>query len=228
MKNVTMKKIVVFGAGRIAETAYYYLTNDSDYEIVAFTVDGAFITKDEVLGLPVVPFEEIINKYPPSEFAMFVAVGYQNLNQFRALKYTEAKEKGYSLVSYISSRTSNVGNAPVGDNCFILEHQAIQPCCRIGNNVTIWSGNHIGHHSEIKDHCFLTSHIVISGGTVIEPYCFIGVNATIGHTITIGAKSIIGAGAIITKSTKEKSVYIARDTEPFRLDSTMFLRLSSL
>ena len=159
---------------------------------------------------------------------MFIAVGYQDLNRFRAKKYYEAKALGYNLISYISSRASNFGNVEVGDNCFILENQAIQPCSKIGSNITIWSGNHIGHHSIIQDHCFITSQVVISGGTTIEEYCFIGVNASIGHAITIGRESIIGAGTLITKSTKPKSVYIAKDTEPFKLDSDQFLRFSKL
>jgi sugar O-acyltransferase (sialic acid O-acetyltransferase NeuD family) len=223
-----MSKLLVFGAGKIAEVAYYYLTNDSPHEIAAFTVDEDFITKKELFGLPVVPFEEVEKMHPPDEFKMFIAVGYQNLNKLRAAKYNDAKGKGYELISYISSRASNFGNIEIGDNCFILENQAIQPCSMIGNDVTIWSGNHIGHHSNIGDHCFITSQVVISGKTIIEPYCFIGVNATIGHGIIIGRESFIGAGCLITKSTKEQSVYIAKDTEPYALDSSHFLRLSKL
>jgi len=223
-----MSKIVIFGGGMIAEEAYYYLTADSPHEIVAFTVDGSFITKNELFGLPIIPFEEIEKKYPSHQFKMFVAIGYQNLNKLRATKYHEAKDKGYELTSYVSSRASNFGDVEIGDNCFILENQAIQPCSKIGNNVTIWSGNHIGHHSAIGDHCFITSHVVISGNTTIEPYCFIGVNASIGHGITIGRESIIGAGSIITKNVEPKSVYIAQDTPKYKLDSATFLKFTKL
>lgn len=223
-----MNNLLLFGTGKIAEVAYYYITNDSPYKIKAFTVDEKFITRKDMFGLPVIPFEEVENIYPPDEFKMLVAVGYLDLNKFRAAKYSEAKIKGYKLISYVSSRASNFGNVEIGDNCFILENQAIQPCSMIGNNVTIWSGNHIGHHSSIGDHCFLTSQIVVSGNTIIEPYCFIGVNVSIGHGIVIGRESIIGAGSLITKSTKEKSVYIAKNTEPYALNSSDFLRLSGL
>ena len=223
-----MSNVVVFGAGKIAEVAYYYLSNDSPHKIVAFTVDENSLDKSELFGLQVLPFEGIEKTYSTDEFKMFIAVGYHDLNKFRARKYDEAKQKGYELISYMSSRACNFGDVEIGDNCFILENQAVQPCSKIGNNVTIWSGNHVGHHATIKNHCFLTSQIVISGNTVIEPYCFIGVNATIGHEITIGRESIIGAGCLITKSTKEKSVYIAKDTEPYALDSSQFLRFAKL
>jgi len=223
-----MSKIVIFGAGKIADEAYYYLTYDSPHEIVAFTVDVAHIPGTEKLGLPVVPFEEVQNLYPPSDFKMFVAIGYHELNKLRARKYAEAKAKGYELISYINSRASNVGKVEVGDNCFILENAVIQPCSKVGSNVFLWSGNHVGHHASVGDHCYIAGQVVISGSTKVEPYCFIGVNATIGHEITIGEGSFIGAATLITKNVAPGSVYIAADSPKFRLDAEHFLKLTKM
>ena len=223
-----MAKIVIFGAGKIADEAYFYLTNDSPHEVVAFTIDREYMTDVEKLGLPVVAFEEVQKTYPPDDFQMFVAVGYQDLNKFRAQKYEEAKAKGYRLISYVSSRASNVGNVEIGDNCFVLEFAILQPLARIGNNVFIWSGNHIGHHASVGDHCYIAGHVVISGSTKIEPYCFIGVSAVLGHEITVGTESFIGAGTLVTKNVEPKSVYITADTSKYRLDSASFLRLTKM
>lgn len=223
-----MAKIVIFGAGKIADEAYFYLTNDSSHEVVAFTTDGEYLTDTQKLGLPVVPFEEIQNLYPPDTFQMFVAVGYQDLNRFRERKYHEARAKGYQLISYVSSRASNFGNVEVGDNCFILEFAVVQPEAKIGNNVFIWSSNHIGHHASVSDHCYIAGNVVISGSTKIEPYCFIGVSAVLGHEITVGAESFIGAGALITKNVQPRSVYITADTPKYRLDSATFLLLTKM
>lgn len=223
-----MSKIVIFGAGKIADEAYFYLTNDSPHEVVAFTVDSEHLSASEKLGLPVIAFENVTRDYPRGEFKMFVAVGYQDLNKFRARKYEEAKAKGYELVSYISSRAANIGQVEVGDNCFVLEFVVIQPYARIGSDVFIWSGNHIGHHASVGDHCYIAGNVVISGNTKIEPYCFIGVSATLGHEISIGAESFIGAGSLITKNVEPKSVYITPDTPKFRLDSATFLRITKM
>jgi sugar O-acyltransferase (sialic acid O-acetyltransferase NeuD family) len=223
-----VSKIVIFGAGKIADEAYFYLTNDSPHDVVAFTVDAQHLPGSEKLGLPVVAFEEVVDRYPPRDFKMFVAVGYQDLNKLRARKYEEAKAKGYELVSYVSSRASNFGNVEVGDNCFVLEFVTIQPCSKIGNDVFIWSGNHIGHHASVGDHCYIAGNVVVSGNTRIEPYCFIGVSATLGHEIVVGADSFIGAGSLITKNVDPRSVFIAPDTQKFRLDSASFLRLTKM
>jgi len=186
---------------------------DSSYEIAGFTVHKDRISEKEVLGLSVVPFEELESNYPPEKFAMFVAVGYKRVNTARAEIYEICKSKGYELVSYINSRTSHCGEIEIGENCFIFEENVIQPFVRIGNNVIIWSGNHIGHHSQIGDHCFIASHAVISGHVTIGPYCFIGVNATFREGIKIAPKCVIGAGAVILKNTKEEGVYGVKSTE---------------
>lgn len=223
-----MSKVLLFGAGKIADVAYFQLTHDSPHEVVAFTVDGEYVTQQEKWGLPVVAFDEVLERYPPEDFKMLVAVGYQDLNRFRARKYQEAKDKGYELISYVSSRASNFSNVPIGDNCLVLENAVLQPCSRMGNNVFFWNGNHLGHHARVEDHCYIAGQVVISGTAVIEPYCFLGVNATIGHEVTIGRESFIGAGALVTKNAAPKSVCIVPDTQKFRLDSDSFLKLTKM
>jgi sugar O-acyltransferase (sialic acid O-acetyltransferase NeuD family) len=223
-----MSKIIIFGAGKIADVAYFQLSNDSPHEVVAFSADGDYISQKEKFGLPVVAFEEAQAKYPPDDFKMLVAVGYQDLNRFRAQKYGEAKSKGYELISYVSSRASNFGKVEIGDNCLILENAVIQPCSKVGNDVFFWSGNHLGHHASVEDHCYIAGQVIISGASVIEPYCFLGVNSTIGHEIRIGRESFIGAGALVTKNVAPKSVYILPDTPKFRLDSDSFLKLTKM
>jgi len=45
-----MSKIIVFGAGQIAEIVYHYMSSDSDHEIVAFTIDRDRLNEKEFLG----------------------------------------------------------------------------------------------------------------------------------------------------------------------------------
>lgn len=203
-----MARLVLFGAGDIARLAHYYFTHDSEHEVVAFTVDGEYRRADEFLGLPLVDFAGVPDLYPPDRFEMFVALSYTRMNQVRAAKYEQAKRLGYRLASYVSSRCTFLTDQPVGDNCFVLEDNTIQPMVRIGNDVTLWSGNHIGHDAVIDDHCFIASHVVISGHVHVCSYCFIGVNATLRNSITIAPHTLIGGGAAIMADTVEGGVYV--------------------
>ena len=203
-----MARVVIFGAGDIARLAHYYFTHDSTHDIAAFTVDKEYIKNPTFLGLPLVGFDEVIKLYPPVDYKMFVAVSYAKMNKVRAEKYERAKQLGYELVSYVSSKCVFLTDNPVGDNCFILEDNTIQPFVKIGNDVTMWSGNHIGHDSLIEDHCFISSHVVVSGNVHIQKYCFLGVNSTLRNSITIAPETLVGAGAVITSDTIEKGVYV--------------------
>lgn len=203
-----MAKIILFGTGDIAQLANYYFTTDSEHEVVAFTVDKEYLNSDSYEGLPLVAFDEVEEKYPSSEYKMFIALSYAKMNTIREEKYFKAKEKGYELISYVSTKCSYMSQFKHGDNCFILEDNTIQPFVKIGNNVTLWSGNHIGHHSEIKDHNFVSSHVVISGHCIINSNCFLGVNATLAHKVEIAKETLLGAGAIIAKNTDERGIYV--------------------
>jgi len=210
------EKVVIFGTGSFAEVAYYYLTKDSPYEVVAFTADREYIDKEKLFGLPVVPFDEVEKKYPPEKYKMFIAVGYSRVNKIRAKKYFEAKKKGYTLISYVCSKAIVWDNVEIGDNCFIFEANVIQPYVKIGNDVIIWSGNHIGHHTVIGDHCFIASHAVISGHCRIGAYTFIGVNATLRDGITIAEECIIGAGTLVIHDTEKGGVYVGAPAKMLR------------
>jgi sugar O-acyltransferase (sialic acid O-acetyltransferase NeuD family) len=210
-----MARVVIFGTGDIARLAHFYFTRDSEHEVAAFTVDAEYRRGDTFEGLPLVDAGSMASTYPPDQYAMFIAISYARMNQIRASKYAQMKDAGYRLVSYVSSRCSYLSDNPPGDNCFILEDNTIQPFVRIGNNVTLWSGNHIGHDSTIEDHCFITSHVVISGNVTVRPYCFVGVNATLRNSIEIAPATLIGAGAVIMKNTRAKGVYLPQRAEKF-------------
>ena len=203
-----MSKVVIFGIQDFASLAHFYLNEDSPHEVVAFTVTQEYMPAEAVFeGLPVVPFEEIEKTYPPSEYAFFAPMSHRKMNKLREDIYLQAEQKGYEPVSYISSKATIFLNVKIGKNCFILEDNTIQPFVTIGNNVVLWSGNHIGHHSVIKDHVLFTSHVVLSGHCVVDPYCFFGVNATLRDGLHFAEGSLVAMGACVTKNTEPWGVY---------------------
>jgi sugar O-acyltransferase (sialic acid O-acetyltransferase NeuD family) len=201
--------IIIFGTNDLAELAYFYFLNEyrlghSDPLPIAFTVNKEYIKEDNFKGLPVIPFEDLNELYPPSEYSLFAPVAD---NKLREKIYNEGKKMGYKFVSYISSKCTNFASE-IGENCFILEDNTLQPFTKIGNNVILWSGNHIGHHSVIEENVFLTSHVVISGHCHIKKGVFLGVNSTIRDGSIIGENSIVGMGSVVTKNIEPNSVNI--------------------
>lgn len=202
-------KAVIFGTGDIAQIAAYYFERDDIAQVVAFTVDSAYMPDTpEFEGRPMVPFEDLDAVYPPAEYELFIALSYAQMNRLREQKYLDAIARGYRLLSYVSPQCTYRSQFPPGRNCFIFEDNTIQPFVRIGDNVTLWSGNHIGHHSLIADHVFVSSHVVISGHCSVGSHSFLGVNSTVAHGVQVAEGTLLGAGAVLTKDSEPNGVYV--------------------
>ena len=193
---------------------------------MAYTVDDAYVDRKEFLGRPVIPFSKIQNEIPPGDSKMFILLGFQEMNALRAAKFEEAKRKGYSLASYISSRILVAGPLKSGANCFILEGNTFNHDVTIGDNVVMWSGNHVGDLSTIENNVFVSSQVVLSGEVTIGANSFLGVNATISNHVRVGARCFIGANALIARDTPPDSVYVTKDTPKLEhIDSLRFLQV---
>ena len=219
------KKLVIIGDSAFAEIAYEYFTYDSEYTVVGFSVESAYLKKESLFNLPVVAFETIEHHFPPSEVDFYAALVYTQLNGLRTRLYHAAKAKGYRPASYISSRAFVWKNVMLGEHCFIFEDNTVQPFVAIGNNVVLWSGNHIGHHSIIADNCFISSHVVISGFCNIGHNTFLGVNSTVSNNVRIGEDNWIGLGVTIVHDTEPNTLYKGVQPEPAKVSARRFFKL---
>ena len=219
------KKLIIVGDSAFAEIAREYFDTDNRYEVVAFSVESGYLKRDHLHGLPVVPLEGLEQAYPPDTHDIFVAITYTQLNRLRARLVDIAKKKGYQLASYISPRAFIWGNVEIGEHCFIFEDNTVQPFVKIGSNVVLWSGNHIGHHSVVSDNCFISSHVVISGFCDIGENSFIGVNSTVANNIKIARDNWIGPGVTISRSTEPGALYGAPASEPSRVSALRFFKI---
>ena len=215
-----MSSLVIFGASEMAELAFFYFSKYTDFSVECFCVDPDFLVDCNFCKKPVIALEEIEEKYPPSSFDCFVAMSYSGLNLNRKNKFLEVRSKGYHMPSFVSPDAYVLSEHKIGQNCMILENNVIQPFARIGNNVTLWSGNHVGHHSIINDHAFISSHVVISGGVEIGEQCFIGVNSTIRDHIHVGRRCIIGAGSLLLEDAAPDGVYLGIKSQRSKVPST--------
>ena len=221
------EEIIIIGDGETAELAYEYLTHDSPHRVAAFCVEREYVKKKELLGLPVVAFEEVEALYPPATHKAFVAISYTQLNRVRTRLYHATKRKGYECISYVSSRAFVWHNVEIGENCFIMENNVLQYRVRVGNNVVLWSGNHIGHQTVIHDNVFISSHVVVSGYCEVGENCFLGVNSCIADFVKVAKDCLIGMGAVIHKHTEGSKVYIGNPGKPLKDSFSLFEKSES-
>ncbi len=219
------ERIIIFGAGKIAEVISHLINKHDLFEIGAYCCDKNFIQSETFLGKPLLTKEKCKVKYKPKDYKMFVALGYYNLNKLREEKCAWAKENGYSLIKIFNKNLFQ--NISIGDNSILMEKSIVQPGVKIGKNVFVWDGAIIGHHTKIKDNCWITSGSTIGGNSIIGNSSLLGLNSTIGNDVALGKQTIVGANCTVTKSCKEYSVFIQKDTEKYNLDSMQFLNLTN-
>lgn len=219
-----MSRIVLFGAGRGAAVAHRFLKGDTAHEVVAFAVDAERRQADSHRGLPLIDFEDAPRRYPPDDFRMMILLGYQEMNGLRRRKFEAAKAMGYALESYVASDIFRVEPISVGENCFILDNQSISLDVSIGDNVVMWSSNHVGDLSRIDDHAWITSKVAIAANVTVGAGAFIGVGAALANGVRIGAEAFVGAGLAVSGDVAPRSV-LAAGGAAADIDSRAFMRM---
>lgn len=202
-----MSRVVVFGVGQIAEMVSFFIETDTSHEIAAYTLDRSFMECETFRGKPVIAWEDLEKKYPPSKYELFCPISYRGLNVLRQTKYEEGKARGYRFINYIHS-SSLVYAESMGDNCMILENCVVQPGVKVGNNVILWSSTHIGHHSVIGDHCFIAGNGGVSGNVTLGCSCFLGGGSLVSDNVRIGARCIVGIGARVVENMDDEAVAV--------------------
>ena len=215
-----MADLIIFGTGDYAAQAHYYLTTDSPHRVAGFCVSRDWLRSDAYLDLPVVAFETVQDRFPPDRYRMFLPMSGRRMNRLRQEFYHAAKDKGYRLVSYISSRALLCDN-PVGENCMILENANLQPFDSVGDDTIIWNATHIGHHSRIGSHVFISANVTVSGRCVVGDNCYLSAGAVIDADVELARGTLAGLASVVLRDTRPWGIYTghpARKRKPSSRD----------
>lgn len=199
--------VVIFGERNFSSALHYHLTQDSNRDVVGFTVDAAFQRKELHEGLIVVPFEEIERHFPPSSCELLIPIGWGEINGIRKARCERAREKGYRLTSYVAN-TASLSGTIINENTMVFENVIVQPNVTLGENIILRSGVIVGHHGRIDDHCFVASGVTMGGAVHVSERCFIGLGAVLRDNIRIAPRCFIGAGAVVLSDTEADGVYV--------------------
>lgn len=203
------KPLVIFGTSVFSELLWYFFAQDSKHVPVAFTMDKEFITAPTFCGLPVIPFEEIVERFRPQDYDMYVAIGYKNNNRLRKQKILEALAKGYRLANYVASSAVVWPNSKIGHNMCIMEGVIVQPFVSVGSGTVLTGGVLIGNHASVGEYCFIGSRAVCSGQSRIGEGCMIGAGAVIANNIAVGDYAVIGGTCLLTRDALPHQLYTA-------------------
>ena len=70
-----MDNLIIFGTGKIGQMLYYLITESTQYNVVCFTAEKKYCLEKTLLSLPLVAFDDVVQKYPPSRYKMLTVLG---------------------------------------------------------------------------------------------------------------------------------------------------------
>ena len=201
------KKKVIFG---VSDLAILLAKNLIDFEQSpdAFVVDDQYLTLDnKKIGIPIIPFSNLLELYPPADTKIYVCVGYGSMNENRKKISTRIKKLGYEIGSFIHP-SAVISNGVQLKNALVFQNVSIDAFCTIGEGCIFYPGANISHHSTIRNYNFFAPSSCLCGHLTIQDQCFIGANSCIKNGCCIGERSLIGATAYVSQNIGAESVIV--------------------
>lgn len=201
-----MNNVIIAGTSQFSCVLCKILQKEG-IEVLGFTVDRAYKTCDYLEGLPVVPFEDIKEKYENIEFQVALSFGYSKMSKLREHFLNKIKSEGFVPYTFIS-RNALVYTDNIGEGSLILPNVYIGPYTAIGKACIIWNGCNISHHDVIDDYCFIAPSCALAGDVTVKNNTFIGVHSSVKNGIIIESYNLIAANSYISRNTEKNSVYV--------------------
>ena len=96
---------------------------------------------------------------------------------------------------------------------------------RIGSNNLLMAYVHIGHDSQVGNHCILANNATLAGHVTIEDYASLGAFCPVHQFCTIGQYAFIGGGTIVTQDVLPFSLTSAkRENKAFGMNKVGLVR----
>lgn len=96
------------------------------------------------------------------------------------------------------------GEIMVGDNCIIREFSTIHSgtirATRLGNNIVMLRGSHVGHDAIIQDGVTLSCNAIVGGEAIIMRGTNLGIGAAIHQKVVVPSYCMVGMNSTITKT----------------------------
>ena len=209
------KNLIIYGDSSFAEMIAHYFRTDSEYRVVAFCVDRAYKTKDDIGGVPVVELENIEEHYSPEDYFIFAAIGYKSVRTHKVL-FEKIEKLSFPIASYISSQAMVDDSCSIGVNCLVLAGVILEPDTVIEENCYINSGAIVCHHSRVRAHSILAAGSLIGGYTTIGQSSLIGFNATVAELLELDEETLLGAGSVLLDNTQAHTMYAGTPAKSVR------------
>lgn len=207
-----MQKLIITGNGSYSQMMRRYIENTVFGNVAAYTVESAFMRSDQLDELPVVPLEDLKERFPCDEVALVMGIGYKRMGGIRKQIFEKCCSMGYRFINYIHPTAIIEKNVSLGVGNNILEGVILEESVVLGNANLLFGGSLIAHETQLGDYNTLSVRAVVAGCTKIGSQCFVGAAATVKDHIRLEDYVLIVAGAYAFKNMEEYAVVVPSES----------------
>lgn len=216
-------KVIIFGDSLYSLFLYETLKREGCADVVAFTLNKEYIKKNEIYGVPVIPFESLDSSFNMSECEIALTIGYRKLNDNRKRIYNECKIRGYRLYTYVSKNAMCYSD-DIGEGSIILPGSYIGPFVKVGKACCIHIDVWLSHDISVGDFTYIAGGTMVGGTATIGNSCFIGMSCTIKNGVHMGDRTFLGANSYLSEDSLEGKAYVGSPAQnPNNIRSEMMM-----
>ena len=178
-------------------------------------VEGQFLDAAGGEGSGVRSLGDLVKFCDPDTCEVFVAIGYQELNEQRSRVSELLESEGFRLATLVSPLANVSASARIEDGCFIGSFVDIQANVSVGKGSFVWSSSTVGHGSKLDRFTWISAGTSIGGDSAIGSKCFLGLGSVVSHGVHVGDSCFIGATALASKNLEPAAALMSASSVAF-------------
>lgn len=155
------------------------------------------LAKREVLGLPVLGGNEVLERHGPGSVLLVNAIGSTASLARRRAACERLHKAGYRFAGVRHPSAVVSARARCAEDTQFMAGTVVQAGATIGADSIVNTGATIDHDCRIGAHVHVAPGATLSGNVQVGDESHIGCGATVIQGVRIGARCVVGAGAVV-------------------------------
>jgi UDP-perosamine 4-acetyltransferase len=203
---VSMKKILIIGAGNGGEVIVNILSYDKENEIIGFLDDNKALHGKQLAGRAVIGGSDKIEELHGQGRFTHLIISITSNMKVRKMLFERFRSKGYDFVNAIHPKAHIEPSAKIGTGNIICAFVHIGYGAVIGDDNLLSVNSSIEHHNRVGSHILFGPNCVTSGDVHIGDNCIFGTGIFVEPHIRIGNNVLVASGSIIISHLKEDTI----------------------
>lgn len=209
-----MIDIVINGTGALGRMVFHLLDADDRYQVRGFTADARYCGDSSLLGVPLIPHDEIASVIPREDVECLSVLGGLGGWQARRDHLETMRALGYRHANYVHPSAVVQGPQTWGTNTIVFPFCTIGFGGVLGDDTVIREKVYLGHDHRVGDHVFFGVGATIGGGCTVGDGAYIAMESTVTNDVSIGGGAFIGIGSLVLKDAEADTRLYGRPAHP--------------